>query len=140
MTASNQPSYTTDFALSTAIEAQTLLVRVRSVDVDGKYSYSQPVTVAGMCDNVQPWVLNVYPNPATNVRSVVISSTVGEFKGKYRVSMMDISGQTIQVKEIQLDRTSNFKYDFGTISGGQYLIQVVNMDGSQSGVLKLEKL
>jgi hypothetical protein len=139
MPAMNQLSYRTSFSLNSAIEAQTLLVRVRSVDVNGNYLYSVPVSVSGTCEKVAPWSVSVYPNPAVNVKSVVIS-TAAEFKGKYKVTMYDESGQMIQTKDFQLDRVQNFTYNFGVIANGHYLLQLVNVDGSQSGTLKFEKL
>jgi hypothetical protein len=140
MAAAGQGSYRTSFALTAAIESPTVTVRIRSVDMDGNYRYSAPVQVAGQCDRVQPWVLNVYPNPATDVRSVVISATEGTFKGKYKVTMMDVTGLRIKTTELQLDNINNFRFNIGAVAAGQYLIQVINTDGSQSGTLKFEKL
>lgn len=140
MAASGMASYRTSFTITSDIEAQTILVRVRSVDFDGNYRYSTPVSVSGMCEKVAPWTLSVYPNPVADVKSVVITAGGGEFKGKYKVTMFDVTGQLISVKEIQLDRVSQFTYNFGAIASGKYLINLVNVDGSQSGTLKLEKL
>ncbi len=132
--------YNSSFALTPVIETQYMLVRIRSVNTDGRYNYSQSVLVAGICEKTQPWALNVYPNPASNVKAVTINTKEGEFKGKYKVSLLDLSGQLIQVKDMQLDKTTSFRYEFGDIAAGKYLIQVVNAEGSQSGTMKFEKL
>lgn len=133
-------SYRTSFQLTPALETQSLVVRVKSVDHEGRYIYSQPQTISGICENNNPWVLNVYPNPATNVKAVTISATQGMFNGKYKVNLMDMQGQLIQSRQMTLDRVTNFRYEFGHIAGGKYVIEVVNFDGSQSGALKFEKL
>ena len=140
VSAANQLSYRASFPLTPQIEAQTLLVRVKSVDMDGNYRYSTAVSVTGTCEKVLPWGLNVYPNPATDVKSVVITAGSGEFNGKYKVTMFDVTGQLIKTAEMQLDHTTKFTYNFGVIASGKYLINLVNVDGSQSGTLKLEKL
>lgn len=140
MAATNQINYRANFNITSQIESQTILVRVRSVDMNGNYRYSVPVSVAGVCESAKLWSLNVYPNPATNVKSIMISAAEGVFKGKYKLALIDMSGQTIQTKEMPLDNVSNFRYDFGVIANGSYLIQLVNTDGSQSGTLKFEKL
>ena len=53
---------------------------------------------------------------------------------------MDMQGQMIQSRQMTLDRVTNFLYEFGHIAGGNYVIEVINADGSQSGALKFEKL
>ena len=138
--AANHLSYRASFPVTPQIEAQTIMVRVKSVDMDGNYRYSTAVSVSGTCEKIQPWGLNVYPNPATDVKSVVITAGDGEFNGKYKITMFDVTGQQIKTTEMQLDHTGKFTYNFGVIAAGKYLINLVNVDGSQSGTLKLEKL
>lgn len=138
--ASNQASYRTSFALTSNLEARTILVRVRSVDFAGEYKYSVPVSVSGTCEKAQDWTVTVYPNPATDIKAVTISTVAGQFKGKYKLTMFDVSGQMIQLREISLDGVSKFTYNFGTIASGKYLLQLVNVDGSQSATLQFEKV
>ncbi|MEO6327347.1 MAG: T9SS type A sorting domain-containing protein [Ginsengibacter sp.] len=85
--------------------------------------------------------LGVFPNPATkDVKSVVIKVAQGKLNGKYKVSLLDITGKLLNAKDLQLNFATNFAYEIGNIVGGQYLIKVVNTDGTQSRVLKFEKL
>ncbi len=84
--------------------------------------------------------LGVFPNPAKDVRAVNISVLQGKLVGKYRISLYDMSGKLVQAKELQLNLVNNFVYDFGTIAAGQYLITVKNASGTESSVLKFEKL
>ena len=133
--------YNTGFDISDAIKATDIFVRIRSVDRDGNYQYSRARMVSGSCDNdANPWVLSVYPNPATDVKAVEISAKQGVFKGKYKIMMLDISGRMAQMREMQLDNVQHFSYNIGNLSAGKYLIQVLNADGSQSAVLQFEKL
>jgi hypothetical protein len=41
---------------------------------------------------------------------------------------------------LQLDLATNFVYYFGTIAAGKYILKVENESGSESAVLKFEKL
>ena len=43
-------------------------------------------------------------------------------------------------KEISLNNVLNFRLDFGFIASGKYLIKVQNVDGTQTSILKFEKL
>lgn len=83
--------------------------------------------------------LSVYPNPARNVKSVVIKVVQGSLNGKYAVILLDITGKQLRSKDLQLNFASNFTYEFGNIANGQYLIKVVKADGTESSVIKFEK-
>lgn len=84
--------------------------------------------------------LAVFPNPAKNVSAVNISVKEGTLVGKYKINMFDMSGKLVQVRTLQLDLATNFVYNFGTIAAGKYILKVVNESGSESAVLKFEKL
>ncbi len=84
--------------------------------------------------------LSVFPNPAKNVNTVNISVLQGTLVGTYRISMYDLAGKLIQAKDVQLNLATNFPYSFGTLAAGKYLIKVTNAKGTESSVLKFEKL
>ena len=84
--------------------------------------------------------LSVFPNPAKDVKTVMIKVEQGELKGNYSINLLDMSGKTIQTKETALNAVPGFTYDFGNIAAGKYLIKVTNSDGSETAVLKFEKL
>ena len=131
--------YYNNFELTNEIKSSLIYVRIKSINQDGSYAYSDMRSVGGSCE--KPWVLNLYPNPVTaGVKSVVISAKEGVFNGKYKVSIVDAAGKQMQVKEVELKYVTQFKYDVGMIGAGQYMVQVVNEDGNQSAVLKFEKL
>ena len=84
--------------------------------------------------------LSLFPNPAVDVSSVNISVQQGTLVGKYRVDMYELSGKLVQTKMLQLDFARNFVYNFGVIASGKYIIKVMNENGSESAILKFEKL
>ncbi len=83
--------------------------------------------------------LSVYPNPAKDVKSVMIKVAQGKLNGKYKISLFDVTGKQLRSKELQLNFAPNFTYDLGNISAGQYLIKVINVDGKESSIMKFEK-
>ena len=54
--------------------------------------------------------------------------------------MYEFGGKLVQSKELELNLVTNFAYDFGIVAAGKYLIKVLNASGSESAVLKFEKL
>jgi hypothetical protein len=84
--------------------------------------------------------LAVFPNPAKAIKAVNISVLQGKLVGTYKISLYDLAGKLIQVKELKLNLVSSFTYDLANLSAGQYLIKVLNVNGTESSVLKFEKL
>jgi Secretion system C-terminal sorting domain len=84
--------------------------------------------------------LSVYPNPAKDVRSVMIKVEQGELKGRYSITLTDMAGKLIQSKFVELNALPSFTYSFGNIAAGKYLIKVTSDDAVQSAVLKFEKM
>ena len=130
--------YNNNFPLTAEIKAPLIYVRIKLIKNDGSSQYSDARTVSGTCD--QPWVLSLYPNPVTDTKTVTISAKSGVFDGKYKVSIVDVSGKQVQTKEMDLNYVTKFKYELGVLGAGQYMIQVLNTDGTQTAVLKFEKL
>ena len=83
--------------------------------------------------------MSVYPNPAKNVRNVMIKLDQGRLNGKYMISLMDNTGTLISSKAMNLSFANSLSYDLGNIPAGQYLIKVLNTDGTQSKVMKIIK-
>jgi Secretion system C-terminal sorting domain len=84
--------------------------------------------------------LSLYPNPVKDVKSAMIKVVQGELKGKYNITLMDISGRLMQSNMIELNTVTSFKYNFGNIAAGKYLLKVAKEDATQSFLLKFEKL
>ena len=84
--------------------------------------------------------MRLYPNPALDVKSVVVELEQGELKGNYNITLLDISGKAVQTQQLNLTSMSKFNYNFGTLAAGKYLIKIVNSDGTQTEFLHFEKL
>ena len=136
--AKGQHLYKTDFVLTSQVRAEKIFVRVKSVDIDGHIQYSDTRTVSGICG--QALKMNIYPNPVSSSGKVAINATQGIFNGQYKVSVRDITGKLLQVKEVNLANVTRFDYELGNIAAGKYLVQVMSNDGAESAVLQLQKL
>jgi hypothetical protein len=139
VSASSNGRYRTNYAITDAIKSASLYVRLKTVDNDGKVEYSAVRRIAGTCEARRTLVLNVYPNPITTGRDLTINSSEGSFDGKYNVSLLDVNGRLLQVREMQLNNVTNFRFNIGNLASGQYLIRVANTDQSESAVVRFQK-
>jgi Secretion system C-terminal sorting domain len=90
--------------------------------------------------NTDKLELSLYPNPIKDVKTAMIKVVQGELKGKYNITLMDISGRLMQSNMVELNTVTSFKYNFGNIAAGKYLLKVAKEDATQSFLLKFEKL
>ena len=135
--AASLSSYTASFPVTDLLKSASVHVRVKLVQRDGTVFYSASKNVDGNCGG---WELNLFPNPAKDIKYVTINAVKGFFKGDYKVTMHDVTGRQMISKEISLNNATSFKLDFGFIAAGKYLIKVISADGTQSAVLKFEKM
>jgi hypothetical protein len=137
--ASNVNRYTYNFNLSEKYQVNVLLVRIKSIDADGTFQYSEIKKVSGLCDSKVG--LFVYPNPIPkSIDLIHIQKKQGLFNGTYVISVLDMAGKLIQTKTIQLVNVEKFNYDSENLSGGQYLIKVMKLNDNSIENLKFIKL
>lgn len=135
----NAGKYTKSFPITESLKAPSLFVRIKSVDKDGKYVYSAIKKINGTCDGQNAFVLGLYPNPVTVGKQLTVTTREGIFNGKYNVSLVDMQGRILQVRQIQLNNVSLFNFNLGNISAGHYLIKVANAAGAESASLHFQK-
>jgi hypothetical protein len=135
--AASRASYITDFALTDGISAATIFVRVKAIDLDGSYKYSEIKTVSGTCE--KQLLFNIYPNPVVD-KALSIKATSGLFNGRYQFVVMDMAGRIVHKKEALLQNATRYNYDLGGITAGKYILKVTLADGSSSAALPFEKL
>lgn len=135
----NASKYNSSFPITDALKSTNLFVRLKSIDRDATFQYSSVKRIAGNCDSRRTLVLGAYPNPIRSGRSLTITSKEGNFEGKYSVSLIDVTGRLLEVKEMQLNNVSNFRFDIGSIAAGQYLIKVANTDQTESSIIRFQR-
>lgn len=90
--------------------------------------------------NTDKLELSLYPNPIKDIKTAMIKVVQGELKGRYNITLMDISGRLMQSNLVELNTVTSFKYNFGNIAAGKYLLKIAKEDATQSFLLKFEKM
>lgn len=143
--ANNIRNYNSAFDISTQ-SAQlrggtNILLRLKMVDKDASFKYSNVIPVNSSCDGKSSFVIYGYPNPVSTETAITIAARGGLFNGNYNVSILDMAGKVIVIKNVNLNNVQNFRFEFGTmLANGKYMIMVQNQEGEQKGIVQLEKL
>ncbi len=137
--ATNANSYTYIFNVPEKHQVPTCLVRIKAIDFDGKFQYSEIRKLSAVCNTKSTVFL--YPNPVPrNIRSVYIEKDNGAFNGTYTVSLFDFTGKQVQENVISLLNATRFNYDIQGIAIGQYFIKIIKNGTEDLEVLKVIKL
>lgn len=120
----NNRKYFYQLSVPAAFTLGNVFVRIKSIDNDGRFQYSEIKMLKDLCDGQAGIFL--YPNPiAGNERFVTIENKTGYFvNGTYIISLLDFSGRLINNTERNLLNVSSFKYDITTLSAGNYLLKI----------------
>jgi hypothetical protein len=103
----------------------TVYYRLKQIDLDGAYGYSEIERIALNGDNL----VNIYPNPNNGSFKIYALQNV-----KYSVTITDIIGQLVYQSELLgLENTINT-----SLSSGTYLIEVVSEGNRQINRLIVE--
>ena len=139
VSADGRLTYTERFEIPYSYRSDRLYVRIRNVERNGRERLSEPAIINGLCENL-PVKLGIYPNPVHGLDYVVISSGQGFFDGKYRLTILDMGGKTVMIKEVTVNGANNFQLKLGNIAAGKYLVKVSGDNNEILGLLKFEKL
>ncbi|HMT29224.1 MAG TPA: T9SS type A sorting domain-containing protein, partial [Bacteroidia bacterium] len=94
--------------------------RLKQIDFDGKFSYSQVVAVR---INESDEELLVYPNPATDY---ILISFMAAGKEEYSLKISDAAGRTVISKTGEMIRNINFiELDVSELSRGIYFMEIM---------------
>lgn len=90
--------------------------RLKSVDIDGKFKYSQIVAV----NNRSIFTLQINPNPATNMLFLKINSN----SEKTNYQIIDVMGRKLREGAIILNEYGLYPIDISSLSKGTYIINL----------------
>lgn len=82
----------------------------------------------------------LYPNPVVDVKTVMIETKQGEFKGTYAITISDAAGKNIHNGSVKLDGVKRFSYQIGNMAAGKYLMQIRKTGSEKVYILKFEKM
>ncbi len=136
--ANQRINYNYSFYLTDTIKAPLLFVRIKSVDRDGRFQYSDIRSVKSSCDTRM--TLSLFPNPVQqNGAFVTIRAEDGIFNGRVILSLTDMAGKLIHKKTFTLLNAGQFNYETGHLAAGQYLVKLQVNDNPTPFVLKFQK-
>jgi hypothetical protein len=107
--------------------------RLKQNDIDGRISYSEPITV--FYDKLAGnGLINVFPNPTVEVINVSIPSTMSS--PSYKLRVFNSAGNMVMQKT-----TSNRYWTEGVtqLKTGVYIVEVQKKDGTSLGKVKFVK-
>lgn len=128
--------YNFSIGITDNLKAAQLFVRIKSLDIDDKFKYSETRKVSGTCSNTKGNII-LFPNPAnreTNKLSIKLND--GWFNGKYIIYLLDISGKTLSKINKTLLNVTQFDYEIKRLPAGHYILNIINEEGGQSKSLK----
>lgn len=135
----NLENYSATIALTDALKAPMLYCRVKAVDKDGHIMYSSIATVRGQCKQNQKLSIVLYPNPVFS-DFVTVKSSESLFNGKYKLSLVDKNGKVYQVKDMECNNLTQFRYALGNIAAGSYSLIMKGDGEANSAVVDFTKL
>jgi Secretion system C-terminal sorting domain len=110
--------------------AGTNYYRLKSVDADGKISYSSTIAILNKAKGFE--IVNLIPNP---VQSVAILNLNTAFAGKVNIIVSDVEGRQLQVHSMSMLVGNNQQsLDLSKLSAGLYYLTAVTADGEKRTV------
>lgn len=110
--------------------------RLKQLDKDGKYIYSEVVAVRGAKPS-QLDIVSIYPNPTTNTLSIALNAPKTD-KVTYVVS--DISGRVIITLQVNVMVGNNLhNINVTNLAKGTYTIKAICASGCEATVTKFMK-
>jgi hypothetical protein len=103
------------------VSAENVLYRIREVDLDGKTTYSNVVSVK--LNNSASRLISIYPNPALTDISLHFKNAAGN----YVVSVLDNNGRTIAQQNVTVSGPAE-KISIGRrgLAAGVYFVSIIN--------------
>lgn len=113
----------------------TNFYRLKQFDFDGKFSYSNIVTLKNKVSDIR--ITSVYPNPTRNELNLVISSPSVQ---RSTIIVTDLTGKVIRQRATQLVAGDNLQqFNIQSLSSGTYLVKLVCDNGCESAVQRFVK-
>jgi hypothetical protein len=108
--------------ISQALSTERLLVRIRSVDADGSFRFSETVQVDTRCGVSGRSFL--YPNPV-HQEPVVLISLSPEFQGSLLLlELFDLAGRKLLVQQQMVTATAPIRVPVNGLAPGSYQIRI----------------
>jgi hypothetical protein len=120
------------FTDNAAPRVNEIQYRLRMVDIDGKFTYSRVVVVAGAALSVQ--AINLAPNPSHTTATLYMQA---EAPGTVQISLWSLAGARVLVQTNAVSKGQNAVAieSISRLSKGMYVVKLVS--GNQTAATKL---
>lgn len=135
--ATNNLRYTNQLDITSLLTSTTLYIRIRSIDRNGSFRYSNTKTTNSICNSGNTAYL-VYPNPVVNETYITVKKSTGIFNGYYRIELFDSKGSLVKNTRHYFNNQSQYEYPVNNLSSGQYILKMINNEASPV-ILKIQK-
>ncbi|HEX6915481.1 MAG TPA: fibronectin type III domain-containing protein, partial [Chitinophagaceae bacterium] len=123
---------TLSYAFADSKPISSSYYRLKQVDNDGKFRYSNTVLLARKFSEIS--LSSVFPNPAGERLNLVIASPKA---AKVIVVITDLSGRVLMQSPVQLAEGSNkTTISLTGLASGSYLLKLVCADGCESSIIR----
>lgn len=123
-----------NYSFSVAQGKGTALYRLKMVDKDGKFTYSNIIAVKVSCGNDE--YTRLYPNPVPGDREyVTLSFKLEEYTGRAEVVLLNTSGQQVSRQAVTVvSGANNVRLSTSLLPAGTYYVQLLGDDGKKLGI------
>lgn len=116
--------------------ARTSYYRLKQTDKDGRYKYSNIVSVNGV-RTTELVLSRVYPNPASTTLNVALNAPANQ---KVTLIITDLAGKVMMQQQTQLaSGDNNIALNIARIPSGSYMLKAVCSNGCETAVTKVVK-
>jgi hypothetical protein len=110
--------------------------RLKQIDVDGKFSYSNIVLLKGARANALS-LSNLHPNPARNILNITIDAPANN---TVSIEIRDMTGKLLRHQQTTvLSGENSLPVDVAGLASGSYFIKAISSTGDQTSVRKFVK-
>jgi hypothetical protein len=110
--------------------------RLRQVDNDGRSQLSN-VVIIRESNPITLSIVDVYPNPATNIVNVVMSAPASD---KVIAMITDLLGNIVSSKQVVLQKGNNsVSFNIGELAAGSYFVKLICNNNCPKAVAKFVK-
>ncbi|MEM7659476.1 MAG: T9SS type A sorting domain-containing protein [Bacteroidota bacterium] len=113
--------------LDNDVSVDRLFYRLRQVDLNGSFSYSETRQV--VMDQTFGFEFTLYPNPASENLFLTPSDNVS---GMFEIKMLDATGRVIQRLRQESITQQGVSFSLGGLADGVYSIEVLNLETYES--------
>ncbi|MEI7735420.1 MAG: hypothetical protein WCI49_08130 [Ferruginibacter sp.] len=118
-----------------------VFIRVRSLDHDGKFKFSEVRSLKLNCDRTGLVRFNAIPNLVNGNYNVLIrTSDATLLNGNFSLCLYDNKGSLVKRLDMLLHNSQQFTYDPGILHAGNYYLKILSSDGLVSGTVPIIKL